>query len=64
VTALRTLSGEPSTPDHGHVGWPIDPADLLDRQARGLPGYHPTDPTTINQAPYREFAAQRGPNSL
>jgi hypothetical protein len=63
VTELPTFNGEPSTPDHGHIGWPVDEADVLHRASKGLPCYWPTDPSTVNQAPYIAFAALRGPNS-
>ena len=46
-----------------HVAWPpADVRQILDRIKRGLPVYWPTDPKPLNQAPYREFAAKRGPN--
>jgi hypothetical protein len=48
---------------HGHVGWPVDPDEALDRIQRGLPVYWPTHPLPLDQAPYVEFAAKRGPNS-
>lgn len=63
MSELRTYDGTPAGPDHGHVGWPVDEDDARDRQAKGLPAYRPADPTTINQAPFRAFAAERGPNS-
>ncbi|MGZ4524216.1 MAG: hypothetical protein ACXVXO_12500 [Mycobacteriaceae bacterium] len=49
--------------DLGHVGWPVDPAEALERIKRGLPVYWPRDPKTVDQTPYRTFAATRGSNS-
>lgn len=63
MSELPTLNGEPSTPFHSHVGWPVDEADVLRRQRSGLPAYWPTDPKTVDQRPYWAFAAERGPNS-
>lgn len=47
----------------GHAGWPISVPAVLERVMVGLPVYWPTDPKLIDQAPYRAFAAERGPNS-
>jgi len=58
---VRTLNGEPATADHGHTGWPARASDMLHRVSKGLPAYCPTDPVSINQKPYRDFAATRGP---
>jgi len=60
---LPTFGGEPSTPAHGHAGWPPDPDDALDRMRRGLPVYWPTKPVTIDQTEHLRFAAEKGPNS-
>lgn len=51
------------TDEWGHVGWPTDTHDALDRIARGLPVYWPTDPKPIHQTPYIAFSERRGPNS-
>lgn len=59
----RSLDGQPVTEHHGHVGWPVDPVEVLWRVQCGLPVYFPRDPVMIDQAPYRRFAAERGPNS-
>jgi len=63
TTQPRTFTGEASTPDHGHTGWPPDPEIALHRLRKGLPAYWPTDPTTIDQRPYAAFAATRGANT-
>ena len=60
---MRTFSGGPSTEHHGHTGYPVDVEDVLERTRRGLPVYWPTDPVSVDQRPYRAFAAERGPNS-
>ena len=64
MSELPTFGGVPATPSFGHVGWPVDEDDARDRQIRGLPCYRPAHAVAIDQAPYREFAAKRGPNSL
>lgn len=44
-----------------HVGHPTDPADALNRIARGLPVYLPTHPVPTDQRPYIAYAQTRGP---
>jgi hypothetical protein len=63
VSTLRSFDGSEPTATYGHTGWPVDLDDVLDRARRGLPSYWPTDPVSIQQAGYREFAGTRGPNS-
>lgn len=46
---------DPPLPDLGHAG--------LGGPDTGPVPYRPTDPKLIDQAPYRAFAARRGPNS-
>jgi hypothetical protein len=55
--------GGPLPEGWGHVGWPVNVDDVLARTRRGLPSYWPTHPVAIDQRPYVEFAAARGPNS-
>lgn len=63
MTDLPTFDGGEPGASHGHVGWPVDWDDVRDRGKRGLPAYVPTDPRSIDQAPYIEFAGKRGPNT-
>lgn len=49
------LTFEPPLPDLGHAG--------LGRPSTGPIPYRPDDPKLIDQAPYRAFAAKRGPNT-
>jgi hypothetical protein len=51
------VTGDPLT---YHVGHPVHPADALDRLARGLPVYRPTDPKPIDQRPYLAYARKEG----
>lgn len=46
------------TPDDNwyHVGHPVPDEEVLDRAARGLPSYLPTDPRSMDQTPYLAFA--------
>lgn len=41
-----------------HVGHPADPEEAAERRAHGLPVYEPTDPRSIDQTPYIEFASR------
>lgn len=63
MSDLPTFDGSEPGPTHGHVGWPIKWGDIADRITRGLPVYVPTDPRSIDQAPYIAFSEKRGPNS-
>lgn len=41
-----------------HVGYPADPAESVQRRAHGLPVYEPTEPRSIDQTPYINFASK------
>lgn len=58
MTDLPTFDGDEPGPGHGHVGWPVDWTDVLQRVKRGLPSYVPGDPRSIDQTVYLEFASK------
>lgn len=62
MTTLPTFDGSEPGPHHGHAGWPVSDAQILATVRAGLPVYDPDSPASVDQRPYREFAAKRGPN--
>lgn len=63
ICPLPTFGGETATEHHGHDGWPVSDQKILKAVKEGRKPYTPTHPVSIDQRPYREFAAKRGKNS-